>query len=247
MEKHLIINGLWSRIYLPENNVNEIVIGVHGFAGDKESSVLIALAKELNKQGKGLLTFDLPSHGENDNTKISNLTECIESIGKVLEYVKNKYLNKPISFFSTSFGAFLILSHLSEKHENLHKIILRAPAIFMSEVLENVILPEHRAEVNELKKVVNLGYEKPLLVDDKFLSDLKHNNLDNKTEILGKLYVLQGRLDTTVDPIKNHEFLEKHYLNNYEIFYFEKADHRFKKPGELEQIIKITLDILSER
>lgn len=247
MEKHLVINGLWSRIYLPLGRVNEVVIGVHGFAGDKESSVLVTLAEKLNKQGKALLTFDLPSHGENDNTKILNLEECIESIGKVLEYVKNEYSNKPISFFSTSFGAFLTLSYLSERHENLHKIILRAPAIFMSEVLENVILPEHKVEINELKKVVNLGYEKPLLVDDKFLSDLKHNNLDNKPEILGKVYVLQGKLDTTVDPIKNQEFLEKHYLNNYELFYFENADHRFKKPGELEQIIKITLDVLSKR
>lgn len=247
MEKHLIINGLWSRIYLPEENVSEIVIGVHGFAGDKESSVLVALAKELNKQGMALLTFDLPSHGENDRLKILNLTECIASIGKILEYVKNEYLNTPISIFSTSFGAFLTLSYLSEKHEKLHKVILRAPAIFMADVLENVILPEHKVEINELKKVVNLGYEASLFVDDKFLLELKNNSLDKKAEISDKIFILQGRLDTTVDPIKNQQYFDKHYLNNYEIFYFEKADHRFKNPGELEQIIRITLNILNER
>lgn len=246
MEKHLIINGLWSRIYLPINSVNEIVIGVHGFAGDKESSVLIALAEKLNEQEKALLVFDLPSHGENDNSKVLNLTECIESIGKILEYVKKEYQNIPISFFSTSFGAFLTLSYLAERREKLHKVILRAPAIFMGEVLENVILPEHNINVQELKKVANLGYEVSLLVDDKFLSDLKNNSLDKKTEILDRLYVLQGKLDTTVDPVKNQKFFDKHYPNNYEIFYFENADHRFKKPGELEQIIEITLNVLNE-
>lgn len=246
MEKHLLINGLWSRIYLPLKNVNEIVIGVHGFAGDKESSVLIALADNLNKQGKALLTFDLPCHGENDKSQVLNLNECVESVGKILEYVKQEYPNSPISFFSTSFGAFLTLSYLSEKNEKLHKVILRAPAIYMGEVLENVILPEHETNANELKNIVNLGYEVPLLVDDKFLIDLKNNTLDEKIEISDKLYILQGRLDTTVDPVKNQEFYNKHYSNNHKIFYFENADHRFKKPGELEQIIKITLDILSE-
>lgn len=246
MEKHLVINGLWSRIYLPLGRVNEVVIGVHGFAGDKESSVLVTLAEKLNKQGKALLTFDLPSHGENDKSKVLNLTECVESVGKILEYVKQEYPNIQISFFSTSFGAFLTLSYLSENKEKLHKVILRAPAIYMGEVLENVILPEHNVAVNELKNIVNLGYEAPLLVDDRFLIDLKNNSLDEKTEISDKLYILQGKLDTTVNPVKNQNFYDKHYSNKHKIFYFENADHRFKKPGELEQIINITLDILKD-
>lgn len=246
MEKCLKIKGLSSKIYLPQAKVNEIVVGVHGFSGDKESSVLIALGKELNKQSKALVTFDLPCHGENDNSKVLNLEECVMSVGWVLEYVKREYPEVPISLFSTSFGAYLTLLYLSGRHEKLHKVILRAPAIFMGEVLENVILPFHNIKTNELKNIVNLGYENPLLIDDNFLAELKNNALDEKAEISDKLYVLQGWQDTIVDPIKNQEFFDKHYLNNYEIFYFENADHRFKKPGELEKIIKITLKVLSE-
>lgn len=243
-KKHLQINGLWSKIYLPSETINEIVIGVHGFAGDKESSVLTSLAKELNKQGKALLTFDLPCHGENDKTKVLSLKECIESIGTIFEFVNQNFNKIPISFFSTSFGAFLTLSYLSNYDKKLHKVILRAPAIFMDEVLENVILPEHNLSIQKLNNIVNLGYESPLLVDNNFLNDLKNNSLESKNTTMNKLYILQGKLDTTVNPIKNQEFFNKYYSNNHEIYYFENADHRFKKPGELEQIIKITLDIL---
>lgn len=114
----------------------------------------------------------------------------------------------------------------------------------MDEVLENVILPEHNLSIQKLNNIVNLGYESPLLVDNNFLNDLKNNSLESKNTTMNKLYILQGKLDTTVSPIKNQEFFNKYYSNNHEIYYFENADHRFKKPGELEQIIKITLDIL---
>lgn len=246
MEKHLKIGENFARIYLPESSITEVVIGVHGFAGDKESSVLVLLAEKLNNISKALVTFDLPSHGENDKTKTLNLNECVKSVGAILEFVKENYAGVPVSFFSTSFGAFLTLNYLSNHSENLHKVILRAPAIYMAEVLENVILPEHELGSGDLKNTVNLGYEAPLLVDSKFLDDLKENSLETKPEIKNRLYVLQGRMDTTVDPVKNQEFFNRHYPNQHEVFYFENADHRFKKPGELDKIIEITLNILNE-
>ena len=55
MEKYLIINGLHSCIYLPESAPKEVIIGIHGFSGDKESSVLVELSKHLNKKDCFLL------------------------------------------------------------------------------------------------------------------------------------------------------------------------------------------------
>ena len=246
MEKHILINGLWSRIYLPENQVNEIVIGVHGFAGDKESSVLIVLANELNKHNKALISFDLPCHGENDKTKVLNLSDCISSIKTIFDYVKENYTNIPISVFATSFGGYLTLNYLSKNNEDLHKLILRAPAVYMHKILETVILPEHNFKKEDLNKTINLGYENPLLVDNKFLMDLQNLNLENSKTTSHFLYILQGKQDDVVNPDDNAKFFNKYYPNQHKFIYFENADHRFKKPGELEKIISDTLSILND-
>ena len=247
MEKSIVIEGISSRIYLPETKINEIVVGVHGFAGDKESSVLIQLAKELNKQNKALISFDLPCHGENDNSKNLNLNECICSLKTIFKYVKQNYNGISVSVFATSFGGYLTLVYLSNNNECLNKVILRAPAIFMGDILENVILPEHNFSFFDLQKTVDLGYAKSLLIDDKFLLDLKNLSLEKENNINHFIYILQGRKDNVVNCDDNERFFNNHYPNKHKIIYFENADHRFKNVGELERIIKETLSILNEK
>ena len=245
MKKHIQINNLWSTIYEPDTKIKQVVIGVHGFCGDKESSVLIALAEKLNNNGGVLITFDLPFHGENSNTSSIDLCACINSIGKVLSYAKLHYKDLPISFFSTSFGAYLTLVYLSKHDEHLNKIILRAPAINMSETLKNIIQNEKEITIDELKnQPIDFGYGNSLIIDYKFLADLTNMNLMNLPTTQNNLFVLQGKLDTTVNPTENSKFFNKKYPNKHKIFYFENADHRFKKPGELEKILQITLDLL---
>ena len=168
MEKFLVINDLHACIYLPETSPTEVVVGIHGFSGDKESSVLIELSKHLNKNGVALITFDLPCHGKNDNSKILKLDECINSLKSVFKFTKSTFKNIPISVFATSFGGYLLLNYLSKSDELFKKAILRAPAIYMAEVLENVILPFNKYSVQDLSSSINLGFENPLFIDKNF-------------------------------------------------------------------------------
>ena len=46
---------LRSKIYLPDCPVQGVILGIHGFAGDMESSVFEALACEARKKGIALL------------------------------------------------------------------------------------------------------------------------------------------------------------------------------------------------
>ena len=199
MEKILKINRLNAKIYLPQKNPKEVVVGIHGFSGDKESSVLIELSKHLNNLGFILVTFDLPCHGENDSSTPLNLDSCIESIKQVFDFSKENFKNLPISAFATSFGGYLLLQHLSRNDEDLHKVILRAPAIFMAEVLENVILPFNNYSSKDLIKTITLGFEKQLLINKLFLDDLKNNNLENLPKTKNFLHIIQGKQDNIVD------------------------------------------------
>ena len=51
--------------YIPEK-MKKVIIAVHGFGGDKESTVIVALANELNKYNIGLVCFDFPGHGQSE-------------------------------------------------------------------------------------------------------------------------------------------------------------------------------------
>jgi predicted alpha/beta-fold hydrolase len=43
------------KLFLPEDAVKNVIIGVHGFAGDKESSMLEKLANALSEKNTALL------------------------------------------------------------------------------------------------------------------------------------------------------------------------------------------------
>lgn len=245
MEKHIKINGLDAKIYLPTKNIKEVVIGVHGFSGDKESSVLLTLSKELIKKDVALLTFDLPCHGKNDNSKPLNLDACINSIGEAIKYTKTVFSKLPISIFATSFGGYLSLAYLSKHSEKINKLILRAPAIYMSKVLEENILPFNGFSADKIENPITLGYEQSLYIDKFFINDLRKLNLERISPVNNFIYILQGKKDDIVNPNDNENFFNSFYKTNHEFFYFENADHRFKHPGELEKIIEITLDVLT--
>ena len=49
-----------TKIYIPAGEMKEIIIACHGFAGDKESSAIEALADEMNRNNVGVICFDFP-------------------------------------------------------------------------------------------------------------------------------------------------------------------------------------------
>lgn len=246
MVEDVKIKDVFCRIYRPNTKPTEVVIMVHGFAGDKESSVICALGEELSNSGIQVVSFDLPCHGADVKNEYVNATDCMLALTKVVNYVEEEFDTLKISFFATSFGGYLLLNFLSINQEKYNKIILRAPAVNMGEILEKVIIPEHGFSVKDLNKGINLGYENPLLVNKAFLDELKNNDLFKKfKENLNEYHVLQGLKDDVVDVKSVLKFLKENIGGERCNFYpFENADHRFKNPGELEQIIKITKDIL---
>ncbi len=239
--KESIKNNIHIREFLP-SNISKVLITVHGFAGDKESSVIIRLGEELAKHNIAVISFDLPCHGSDLNDKPINLKECFSYLEKIIDYAKKEY-DLPISLFATSFGGFLTLNYLKNNSYEFDKIILRAPAINMDKILADVIIPEHGFVLKDLENIINLGYEKPLLVGQKFYDDLVETNLNNFIDEHNNYFLIQGMKDNVVNPNYAIEFCNNN-LKHCEIFKFENADHRFKNDGELEKIVEITKNIL---
>ena len=240
--KYTQIENIYCKYFYPKNEIKNIVIAIHGFAGDKESSVIEAVAKELENTTL-VIAFDLPCHGEDNSNNVLNFAQCLNYLDTIICNTKSKYNNLPISIFATSFGAYLFLNYLKNCDTNFEHIILRSPAIFMDDVFVNSILRARNVSLNELlSHNINLGYNKELLVDFKFLQDLKNNTLSN-SKFSKHIDIIQGDKDDVVS-IKDNENFYKTNCSDYSLHYIKGADHRFKKAGELEQILSIVKSII---
>ena len=162
----------------------------------------------------------------------------------MINEIKKQYDNITISVFETSFGAFVLLNYISKTNIKFNNIILRCPAIFMDEILIEKILPEHGYNKNDLNIFfkLNLGFEKPLYVNMNFLNELQKNSLKNKI-YKDKINIIQATQADIVNVSKNENFYKNNFLD-YKLFYIEGADHRFKKIGELDQVINIVKNII---
>ena len=66
------------RVYEPDfSDVDQVLIGIHGFGGNKDSSVLRAVAEEMYFYRTATVVFDFPGHGESTaSARELNLTNC---------------------------------------------------------------------------------------------------------------------------------------------------------------------------
>ncbi len=224
--------------------VRQILIAIHGFAGDCESSVINSLSQELSKDDVLVVAFDLPCHGQDTNNSILNFNLCLDYLKQVEQTVLDQYKGVPISYFATSFGGFLLLNYLKTSTVKYNKIILRSPAIKMDKILKDVLLCEHGYSFSDLQcGAINLGYGRMVDVDINFYNSLVENSLDNYQNN-NFLYIIQGKKDDVVNYLDNEDFFNKKCKDNYKIYYFDNADHRYKNNGEKEKIVEITKQIL---
>lgn len=248
MEQYITIEGnrgygikckQWVNLDMPK----EVIIACHGFAGDKESSAISMLASELLKNDVYTIAFDLPGHGESDVDGDSlTIENCLEDFKSVIDYVKREYGNVKTGIFATSFGGYLSLL-LNDIDVSLLHVILRCPAIKMDKIFINEIL---REDIEEFKKrgYTVVGYERELKVNYSFYEELKNTQiLDIYINTFSNILMIHGDKDTTA-PIEDTIVFSNKFSIPLKII--EGADHRFKKPGELEKVVDYTISFINE-
>ena len=226
-----------AKSYLPQESPKEIIIAVHGFAGDKESSAISLLAKEMTKEGFGVVCFDFPGHGESE-VEADKLTidNCINDIETVEEYIKEKYGKQmKIDLFATSFGAYITLLKIFKYNTKYNKIVLRAPAIKMDKIFKENLLRETFEEFQK-RGITKLGFDRIMNIPFSFYEELKQNQILKIYKNSQKILIIQGTEDD-VAPIKDTKELIDLDKANFELFEIQGADHRMKKDGELEKAI----------
>ena len=218
----------------------EILLCLHGFGGDKESSVIAALRRELDTNGIGVAAFDWPAHGANHlKDTYFEVDYCLAYLGSVVKKIKSKW-DKPISCFATSFGGYMAALYIQEKNP-FRKIILRSPAINMDKVFRKLISAEDFAKLKS-GHMLELGYERKIGIGYCFYAGLIKHRISSLQDT-SSIMIIQGDKDDVVDLNDTKGFAD---LNNLKLVIFEGADHRYKNPGELDRIVDVTRRFLKE-
>jgi len=225
------------KLFWAEGNVEIVVIGVHGFAGDKDSSVLAALAEQICRVQGALICFDFPAHGKSEAAdEYLRIGNCKRDLLCVAEYVREMFPGKKYGIFATSFGAYVTLL-CSERLKDFEKV-LRAPAVTMASSFAEKILPVSKEEFLKNGGAV-CGYERKIFVSTAFYADLLGETVTMPEQAL---MIIHG----TQDDIIPYEAVKALAGDNVQIklITVEGADHRFKRPGDLSVIIEESMQWL---
>lgn len=217
----------------------EMVVCLHGFCGDKDSSYINEIAKN---ERLSYFCFDFVEHGASVATKSFSLKNCMNDLESVIAYLKDKGTEK-FNFVATSFGAYVLVNFLLIHEDiNVNKIVLRAPALDMENVFIS-LLKENNVDMEQYKRDGAIfGYGKKLFVQKDFLDELAKYQVKNNSSFKFKTLIIHGDCDKTVPCEDSKTFAA---LNeNVKIFFVKGADHRFKKDGELELIVNKTNNFL---
>ena len=158
--------------------------------------------------------------------------------------MSNMWIFCNIIAFSTSFGGYLTLLYNYYYTGTFSHIILRSPAIKMYDVLFYNILTQDMKDELESNNCFDFGFERIIKITDKFVNDIKENNILSLygNQELNYVSIIHGTKDDVVPISDSLEFAE---LHNCSIYTVEGADHRYKNPGELDKVIDISCKILS--
>ena len=228
------------KAYLPESgSVRFAIIAVHGFAGDKESSAIEALAERMCPEGAAVYCFDFPAHGAHPRGgEALTLGACSNALLSVAAYVADKH-HVPKGIFATSFGGYMTLHCINELEAVLggFALVLRAPAVKMAETFEERILADKSIELTRSGSI-ELGFERKIEVRNAFLVELKNNDVCAPTA--KPMLVIHGTADDVVTPSDIDEFMALNPLAT--LVRIQGADHRFKGAGEIRALVDAAQD-----
>ena len=222
------------------DDVDQVLIGIHGFGGSKDSSVISAVAEEMFFYRTATVSFDFPAHGESPvGDRDLNLTNCIRCLMAAVEHAKAQFPEaKRYAVFASSFGAYIALLAIDELKEALgrFKMVLRCPAVRMNKSFLKIA----RMDEKLLMKTGRIlcGYERKMELGYSFYEQLLMNNAVADHDM--PMLILQGDQDEYVD-LEDVEFFR--LLNGKSrLVLIPGATHRFNHEGDLDMLVDLTRD-----
>ena len=198
----------------------QVVIILHGFDSSKDSPTAKMMMEELPKAGFGVIAFDMPGHGENpvprENLSVSG---CLLALEGIEELVGQLAPQAEISYFGSSFGAYIVLNALALRPELERKAFLRSAAVNMP----------------------YLDFEEDEEAPAEFITEMQEgfDLMWNFGHSKSKFKMIHGTLDEDIAYRVAEFFAEKFEI---ELSTVENGDHRLSGEGMPERVLKEAIE-----
>ncbi len=134
-----------------------IVIAVHGFESSRECETYKLLMRRMPAAGLGVVGIDLPGHGTHESAEeLLRLAGALDSIAAAEDYAAEQFPGRPICYFGSSFGAYLLGLYLSTREHRGRKFFWRSAAVNMASLIVRKDPTEE--EKKTLLKMKEQGY-----------------------------------------------------------------------------------------
>lgn len=229
------------KVYEPGfDTVEQVIIGVHGFSGDKDSSLLRAVAEEMFFYKTAMITFDFPGHGESTMLpQDMTLRSCRDSLEAAADYARELFPQvRSFGIFASGFGAYVALLEMDNLKEKLGRVktVLRSPSVRMS---DSLLTMSRRSEEDFLKLGrVDCGHGRRMEVPYSFYEDLRSHNAMADYDM--PIMVLHGELD---DVVKMEDIEYFRLLNSKSrLVVLPDASHHLDRDMDMDMIVDLTRD-----
>jgi len=219
--------------FVPDNGIVErVILAVHGFGGSKESGAITKLAETMLGEQTALICFDLPAHGqseaEGDALSVKN---AAADLCTMIAHTEALYPQADKTVFATSFGGFLSL--LCAEKLSTWRMVLRAPAVTMPDILLPNVLRITQEQFRQLGEVV-CPFARPIRLRYECYEELCACG-ERAMKAQRPMLILHGDGDEIVPLCDVEAYVRSH--PSAQLCVIEGANHRFQADGALDRAI----------
>lgn len=244
MEQKVFFEGEFGKIcgVLHKYDENsEIVIIVHGFSSNKDSSAAI-LARSLNEIDINAIRIDFNNRGESelDFEEGVSIPNYIKQIESTIDYCKSVGYNK-ISLVGTSFGGIVAFS-TAAKHPELNRLLLRVPVVDFQKHLERRYGKDKLGQYKLDNKIPFERREgdKIYFNYNAYESAKGHSMKENAHKIEMPTLIIQGTEDEALDWTWIKDVID--LFPNAELKIIEGADHSLSVNGDFSKGLEYAIE-----
>ena len=250
--KYFEINAQKSNVcckayYRDKCAAEKAIVCCTGFAGHKDNHATEKFAEKLlSKCGNVMVVvFDWPAHGD-DIRKRMTLAECCDYLELVTRELKSSFGVQQLYAYAGSFGAYLVLTYISERGNPFERIALRCPAVNMYDVLTRTIIRNDELDRIMKGKDVQVGFDRKVAVTQALLDELKANDIRQRDylDYADNILIIHGTADEVIPFEDSRAFAENNII---ELVPVEGADHRFQNPVHMSLANKIVMEYFGFR
>ena len=223
----------------------QVVLICHGFGSSKESSTGLGLMKVLATKGIGAIAFDFPAHGESTLDGESLLVEnCLDDVADMEKWVLDQSPSTTISYFGSSFGAYIVLLYLTTVPAG-RKACLRSAAVEMPRLFAEELTPDRQGLLDQQGYFLLEEAGSILKITTGFIRSLNAHNLyayyrPNQADLL----MLHGEADAVAPLADAVHFAD---YAGAKLYVFPGGEHRLMAPGQPEIVCEQAVAFFSAK